>query len=117
MEKKLYTIDAKGGKIGRIAAKAAHILTGKNLTSYARNTFPNVSVVIENTSKLDIPEKKLTEKVYKRYSGYPGGLYEKSMGQIIEKKGKGAVLRTAILGMLPKNKLKAQMIKNLIIKE
>lgn len=116
MEKKIYTIDATNGKIGRIATRATAILTGKNRTDYSRNVVFPVQVIIENASKLDIFEGKL-KTVYKRYSGYPGGLYEKSMEQIIGKKGKGAILKLAISGMIPHNKLKSRIIKNLIIKE
>lgn len=116
MEKKIYTINADGQKLGRVAAKAAALLIGKNLPEYARNKVFNVQVTIENASKLDIFEGKLKTE-YKRYSGYPGGLHEKSMAQVIDKKGKGGLLKIAISGMLPKNKLKSRIIKNLIIKE
>jgi large subunit ribosomal protein L13 len=61
-EKKIYNIDAANGKIGRIAAKAATLLTGKNLTSYAKNKIANVQVIIENVSKLDISEKKAVQR-------------------------------------------------------
>jgi len=116
MEKKIYTIDATGGKIGRIASRAAALLSGKNLVEYARNKVFPTQVIIENAGKLDIFEGKL-KTVYKRYSGYPGGLHEKSMEQLIERKGKGAILKLAISGMIPHNKLKSRIIKNLVIKE
>jgi large subunit ribosomal protein L13 len=116
MEKKIYTIDATNGKLGRIATRAAALLAGKNLVEYSRNKVFPTQVIIENASKLDIFEGKL-KSVYKRYSGYPGGLHEKSMEQMIEKKGKSAVLKIAISGMLPHNKLKSRIIKNLVIKE
>jgi large subunit ribosomal protein L13 len=116
MEKKFYTIDATGGKLGRIASKAAGLLIGKNSTAYARNVVFNTEVKILNADKLDIAENKLGT-VYKRYSGYPGGLHEKSMAQIIEKHGKAGILKLAISGMIPNNKLKSKIIKNLIITE
>jgi large subunit ribosomal protein L13 len=116
MEKKIYTIDATGGKLGRIATKAASLLIGKNSTAFARNVVFNTEVKVLNASKLDITEKKQTTG-YRRYSGYPGGLHEKSMEQLIEKHGKGGVLKLAIKGMLPNNKLKSKVIKNLIITE
>ncbi len=116
MEKKIYTIDATGGKIGRVATKVVTILTGKNRADYARNKVFDVQVVINNASKLDIAESKLGN-MYKRYSGYPGGLSEKSMEQIIEKKGKAAILKLAISGMIPHNKLKSRIIKNVLINE
>lgn len=116
MEKKLYTIDASGGKLGRIASRAATLLIGKNSTAFAKNVVFNTEVKIINADKLNITEKKQTT-VYKRYSGYPGGLHEKSMSQIIDKHGKKGVLKIAIQGMIPNNKLKSKIIKNLIITE
>lgn len=116
MEKKIYTIDAAGEKLGRVATKASALLIGKNLVEYARNKVFNVQVIIENASKIDLFEGKL-KTVYKRYSGYPGGLHEKSMEQVMDKKGKGGLLKIAIMGMIPKNKLKSRIIKNLVIKE
>ena len=116
MEKKIYKIDATGGKLGRIASKAVGLLTGKNSTAYARNVVFNTEVTITNAGKLDIAEGKLSTP-YTRYSGYPGGLHEKSMSQIIEKHGKAGILKLAISGMIPHNKLKSKIIKNLIITE
>jgi large subunit ribosomal protein L13 len=116
MEKKIYKIDAEGQKLGRIATKAASLLIGKNLVEYAKNKVFDVEVIIENAGKIDIFEGKL-KTVYKRYSGYPGGLYAKSMEQLIDKKGKSGLLKIAILGMIPKNKLKSRIIRNLVIKE
>jgi len=116
MEKKIYTIDAAGQKMGRIATKATALLIGKNLVEYAKNKIFNVQVIIENASKIDIFEGKL-KTIYKRYSGFPGGLYEKSMEQVIDRKGKAGLLKIAISGMIPRNKLKSRIIKNLIIKE
>lgn len=116
MEKKIYTIDATGQKLGRVASKAAAFLIGKNSTSYTKNKVFDVQVVIENASALDIFEGKM-KTAYRKYSGYPGGLHEKSMEQIIDKKGKSGLLKLAISGMLPKNKLKSKVIKNLVIKE
>jgi len=116
MEKKNYTIDATGKKLGRVATQAAALLIGKNSVEYARNKIFNVLVKVTNASKLDIAEKKQAT-VYKRYSGYPGGLHEKSMEQLIEKKGKGSILKLAVSGMIPHNKLKSRIIRNLEITE
>ena len=116
MEKKIFKIDATGQKLGRIATKATALLIGKNRVDYVKNKVFNVEVVIENAGKIDIFEGKL-KTVYKRYSGYPGGLYAKSMEQLIDSKGKSGLLKIAISGMIPRNKLKSRIIKNLIIKE
>jgi large subunit ribosomal protein L13 len=116
MEKKFYTIDASGEKLGRIASKAASLLMGKNSTAFAKNVVFNTEVKITNAGKLSITEKKQTT-VYRKYSGYPGGLNEKSMSQIIEKHGKKGVLKMAVQGMIPNNKLRSKIIKNLVITE
>ena len=110
-----YTIDATNKKIGRVATEAAVFLMGKNLASFRRNAIPNVTVEIKNTAKASIDEKKMLQKTYSRYSGYPGGLKQPTSKQVVGKKGHKELFREAVLGMLPKNKLRVKMIKNLII--
>jgi len=112
-----YTLDAQNKSIGRVATDAAVFLMGKNTPDYARNKIPAVTVEIINTSKAVIDEKKLTQKTYSRYSGYPGGLRQPTMEQVIAKKGYRELFREAVLGMLPKNKLRDRMMTNLIITE
>lgn len=112
-----HTIDATGEKLGRVASKAAALLAGKATTSFARNKMPTEKVVITNASKISITPKKLKESTNKRYSGYPGGLTEASLEKIVAKKGYSEILKHAISGMLPKNKLRAKMIVNLKISE
>lgn len=112
-----YKIDAKGKKIGRVAQEAASILMGKNDTSFERNTVSGNKVVIENASLADIPAEKLENKEYKSFSGYPGGLKLEKMKRKIEKHGFGEVFKSAIVGMLPANRIARQMMKNLTIKE
>jgi large subunit ribosomal protein L13 len=115
--KKVYTIDAETKKIGRISSEAAKILMGKNSTAYAPNVVADVEVRIINASKADVGQKKKDEKIYKRYTGFPGGLIETTMTRMIEKKGMSEVFKIAIKGMLPKNKLQAIMMKNLVVTE
>lgn len=112
-----YTLDATNKKPGRLATEVAVLLMGKNRTDFARNIAPQVSVEVTNASKLSIDLKKRTDKTYVRHSGYPGSLKTLSVEQTIEKKGAKEVLRKAVMGMLPKNKLRAKMIKNLVIKD
>lgn len=112
-----YQIDAQGKKLGRIASEAASVLMGKNRTDFVRNAIPNIKVKINNSSKISITNKKMSEKVYKAYSGYPGGLKERSMKKVVTDKGMSEALRIAIKGMLPKNKLRDRMMKNLIIQK
>ena len=114
---KEYKFDAKGEKIGRLASQIATVLMGKDDPNYAPNKVADVKVLVENASQLDISEKKKDEEIYDRYSGYPGGRKEISLRKLIEKKGYGEPLKNAIYGMLPKNKLRDLMMKNLTINE
>lgn len=112
-----YTLDAENKKIGRIASQAAVYLMGKNLADFKRNEVADVKVEIKNASKLSVQQTKFETKTYSRYSGYPGGLRQPTMEQVVAKKGYGEVLKEAVSGMLPKNKLRSRMLKNLIITE
>lgn len=112
-----HTIDATGKKIGRVATEAAVFLMGKNQPGFVRNKVSGVKVEILNTSKADIDEKKLMQKRYVRYSGYPGGIKSPTMKNVIEKKGYREVFKLAVYGMLPSNKLRPIIMKNLLIKE
>ncbi len=111
-----YIIDAKDRPLGRIASEAAAILRGKNRTDFAPNKAPNVKVVITNADKIKITGKKLKQKEYIRHTMYPGGLKMLKMEEVKKKKGIGYILERAVNGMLPKNKLRKQMLKNLVIK-
>ena len=115
--KKIYNIDAAGKKIGRIATEVASYLTGKNTTSYMRNEYPEVTVNVENASKMSIDEKKLIAKEYKSYSGYSSGLKEESLEKLAARKGFAEILRKAVYGMVPSNRLRAKIMKNLNITE
>lgn len=110
------TIDATNRTLGRVASEAAHALLGKRSAQYAQNLAMPVHVVVENASKLYIPKRRSAGKVYTRYTGYPGGLREMRMDQMIEKKGIEAVVRKTIDGMIPRNKLRTPRMKNLTVK-
>ncbi|MEI6022640.1 MAG: 50S ribosomal protein L13 [bacterium] len=112
-----YTIDATNKSMGRVATEVATLLMGKNDTSFARNTVSTNTVIVTNASKLKIAQQKLDEKTYLSFSGYPGGLKESTMKHVIGKKGYAEVLRTAVKGMLPKNKLQVEFLKHLTISE
>ena len=111
------TIEATGKKMGRLASEIAILLMGKNRPDFARNAIPNIKVKVTNASKISVTSKKMDNEVYKNYSGYPGGLKERPMKKVVADKGMKEVLRIAIKGMLPKNKLRDRMMKNLIISE
>lgn len=113
---KKYIVDAKDRAPGRIATEVAVLLMGKNLTDFARNRIPDIEVEVTSSSQMSFNAKKLKDKMYSSYSGFPGGLKRRSQGHILKTKGAPEILRRAIYGMLPKNKLRAQMMKNLKIK-
>lgn len=114
-DRTLFTIDAAGGHLGRVASEAASALLGKKSVNFIKNEVLPVEVVIVNASKLELPEKRVAGKEYTRYTGYPGGLRFTSMTQLIEKKGVSEVLRKAVDGMIPRNKLRKERMKRLTI--
>ena len=112
-----YTIDAKGKKLGRVASEAAQLLMGKESATYERNVAGDNVVEILNASQADISDAKKDEYLYKSFSGFAGGLSQLTMRRTIEKKGYSEIFWQAVYGMLPRNKLRAVMIKNLKISE
>ncbi len=115
-ETKKYTIDAAGQRLGKVATDAARILLGKNQPDFTKHLVADVEVTIENASQLDIPENKKKE-IYQSYSGYPGGRRTETLDHLAGRLGYAEVVRRTIGGMLPNNKLKKPMLKNLIINE
>jgi large subunit ribosomal protein L13 len=116
MEKKEYTIDATGKRLGRIATEAAAVLIGKNSTEFAKNVVADVVVKIENVSKLDITEKR-GEMEFQSYSGHPGGRRVESLSHLATRRGYAEVVRRVVGGMIPKNKLHTPRMKNLVVTE
>ena len=112
-----YVIDATNKSLGRLATEVATKLMGKNSASFVRNKVSGNTVVVTNASKMKVSPKKLDEKTYVRYSGYPGGLKEFNMAHAISKKGYGEIVKVAVKGMLPDNKLKKDFLKNLTVTE
>lgn len=112
-----HTIDASGKRLGRLASEIAHLLMGKHRTDVVRHQVLPVTIHVTNASKLLIDEKKREQKEYDRYTGYPGGRRVLSMEKMIDKKGYGEIVRKAVYGMLPGNKLRAVRMKQLTISE
>ena len=111
----IYVIDAKDKALGRVASEAAVILRGKKEVNFAPNRLPDIKVKIINVSKIKITDKKLKQKEYKSHSEYPGGLKMTPLKRVLEKKGMTYLFIKTVTGMLPKNKLRNKMMKNLII--
>lgn len=114
---KRHIIDAKGRVPGRVATEVAVILMGKDRTDFARNKIPEVEVEVISSSQMLLSAKKLKDKMYSSHSGFPGSLKRQSQEHIVKTKGAREVLRRAVYGMLPKNKLRAKMMNNLKIND
>jgi len=110
-------IDATNKKLGRVAQEAAMSLMGKDKPDYEPNKLNTEGVHIINASKVNIDEKKKDQKKYRWYTGYPGGLRERTLTELIAKKGMKDVFEKAIYGMLPENKLRKLRMKKLKISE
>lgn len=113
-ERKQYLFDCEKFTLGRLATRAAFILQGKHKADFFPNKDEGDNVVIINSEKVRVTGKKRSDKMYHRFSGYPGGISSKRMGEILEKSPE-KVLREAIYGMLPKNKLRNRMMKRISI--
>lgn len=111
-----HTIDATSRTLGRVASEAAHALLGKRSAQMSKHLAHPITVVVENAAKLHLPSRRVKGKVYTRYTGYPGGLRSERMDQVIAKKGIEEVVRRTVDGMIPRNRLRAPRMKNLIVK-
>ena len=112
VERKWYVIDAAGKPLGRVATQAAAILKGKNKTIYTPNVDCGDFVIVINAKDAILTGKKNLQKKYRRHSGYPGGLKERTYGDLMENKP-AFVMEHAIKGMLPHNRLGRQMFRKL----
>ncbi len=114
---KTTTIDAKGKTLGRVASVVAKALMGKDAATFERHNITGGAVVVTNASQIKIDPRKMEGIQYAQYSGYPGGLRYESLADVIEKKGIEEALRRAVYGMLPGNKLRPKIMKNLTVNE
>ncbi len=114
MERKKYTIDASEKILGRLAAEVVLLLRGKDKPDFEYREDRGNSVSVFNIDKLKVSGKKAEQKVYYKHSGYHGGL-KKTVYKNLFAKNPGEVLRKAVYNMLPKNRLRPQMIKRLVI--
>jgi len=110
--RKWYVIDASGQTLGRLATRAARILSGKNSPRYTPFLDTGDHLVVVNAEKIKLTGLKAESKVYRRYTGYPGGLREEEFVKLLSRKPE-AIVQQAILGMLPKTKLGRAMGKKL----
>ena len=111
-ERKTYLVDASGKTLGRLATRVASTLIGKGKTCFAKDQLSGDSVVVVNAEKIHVTGKKTTQKIYKHYTGYPGGLRTYSFEELMVKDPAEIILR-AVSRMLPKNKLGREMLRRL----
>jgi len=111
---KWYLIDAKDKPLGRIASNATKILLGKHRPTYSKDSCVGDFVIIKNASKLVLTGKKLSQKIYFKHTGYLGGDSYTKYDKLFPHKA-DFILKKAVNGMLPKNKLRAKIIKRLKI--
>jgi len=112
MERKTHTIDATNKVLGRLATEIAVLLRGKNKPDFAPYKDRGDFIVVKNIDKIKVTGKKLEQKIYYRHTGYLGGLKKTPLKKLF-KKDPAEVLKKAVFGMLPKNKLRAKQIKRL----
>jgi len=114
INKKWYLVDAEGKVLGRLATQVASILRGKNKPNYTPSMDLGDYVVIINAEKIKVTGNKLKGKVYRYHTGYPGGLKSTTLEVLMQKKPE-LVIKKAVQGMLPHNKLGRATIKKLKI--
>ena len=112
VDKQWLLVDADGETLGRLASKVAKLLRGKHKPNFTPHVDCGDNVVIINAEKVHLSGNKWEDKTYQRYTGYPGGQRETTASELLVK-NPGRIVEKAIKGMLPKNKLGAELFRNL----
>ena len=112
VERKWYVVDATDQTLGRLATQVASILKGKHKPTYTPHVDTGDHVIVINAEKVRLTGNKLQDKKYYRHSGYVGGIKETTAGEMLQRHPE-RVIRTAVWGMIPHNRLGRQMIKKL----
>jgi large subunit ribosomal protein L13 len=112
IERSWFVVDASGQRLGTLASRIALVLEGKHKPTYATHMDSGDHVIVVNASRIDIGGKKSDQKKYSRHSGYPGGYREETLGHLLERRPE-EVIRRAVKGMLPRNKLGVQQLRKL----
>ena len=112
VERKWFVVDAKGQTLGRLASEVATVLRGKHKATYTPHVDCGDHVIIINADQIKMTGKKLDQKIYRRHSGYVGGLKEVTARVMMEKNPE-RILMLAVKGMLPKNSLGRKMLTKL----
>src|SRR5829696_10322144 len=111
-ERNWVLVDAQGQTLGRLATQIADVLRGKRKPTYTPHVDVGDFVVVINAEKIRVTGKKLEDKRYWRHSGYPGGIRSRTLGDLLEKRPE-EVIRRAVKGMIPRNRLGRQQLRKL----
>ena len=114
VERKWYVVDAEGKHLGRLATEIVRVLRGKNKPQYTPHVDVGDFIVVVNADRVAVTGRKAEQRVYRRHSGYPGGMKETSYEQMLARKPT-EVLRKAVYGMMPKTRLARKQFKKLKI--
>ena len=114
IERRWYVVDAADQTLGRLASRVAHVLEGKHKPTYQPNLDSGDHVIVLNASRIAVTANKRETKLYIRHSGFPGGYKEETLGQLLERRPE-EVVRRAVKGMLPRNRLGVQQLRKLKI--
>ena len=112
--KEWIVVDADGHNLGRLASKVAMILRGKYKPSYTPHVDCGDNVIVINSEKINLTGNKMDEKIYMRHTGYPGG-QRTLTAKVLQAKNPATLVEKAVKGMLPKNKLGAELFRNLYV--
>ena len=112
VQREWFVVDASGQTLGRLAAQVAYVLRGKHKPIYSPAVDTGDFVIVVNAEKVHVTGRKLDQKMYYRYSGYPGGLNEMTLRNLLQRHPT-RVIEHAVRGMLPKNRLGRKMFKKL----
>ena len=112
IERRWYVVDAADETLGRLASKIARVLEGKHKPTWTPNLDSGDHVIVLNASKIAVTSNKRESKLYIRHSGYPGGFKEETLGHLLERRPE-EVIRRAVKGMLPRNRLGVQQLRKL----
>jgi len=113
-DRRWYVIDAEGKTLGRLSTQIADLLRGKRKPTFTPHVDMGDFVIVINAEKVSVTGRKRTEKLYHRHSGYPGGLKTRTFEEMIDRKPED-VIRLAVKGMLPRNRLSRRQITKLKI--
>jgi large subunit ribosomal protein L13 len=112
IERRWYVVDATDETLGRLATRIARVLEGKHKPTYAPHIDTGDHVIVLNAAKITVTSDKLTTKLYQRHSGYPQGFKEETLGHLLARRPE-EVIRRAVKGMLPHNRLGTQQLRKL----